>query len=73
MVHIEGFVPHHVTVSVPLESDPYEKFLEANRLLEQAREKFGYITPEALEKYRQAVAGVDKFARELFAGDRAKP
>jgi hypothetical protein len=61
----------NIQVDVPVESAEYQKFLDANRLREQSREEFGYITPEAQEKYQEAVKAVSELALRTYQTSRS--
>ena len=67
------FPEHHVTVTVPVDSPAYQKYLEANAAREKSRELTGYVTTKAQGEYIKAVQGVIAFGMQLKAGDRAKP
>lgn len=60
-----------IMVEVPIDSPEYQVFLEANRLREQAREELGGPDPKAEEGYREAVRKLSRFARTLYARERA--
>ncbi len=42
----------------------YGPFLRANKALEDSREETGYLTPKALEDYRNAVFGVTEAVKK---------
>lgn len=60
-----------ITVEVPMDCDPYQAYLDANRALEESREKHGYITPEALDEYRASIRNLDSHAKDCIALDRS--
>lgn len=62
-----------IQVDVPIQSRAYQEYLAANRAAEDAREATGSVTSEALQRLRDATAGVDREAQSRIGADRSKP
>ena len=57
-LQLEGTAEDRVTLQIPIDSDEYQAFLDANRAREQSREEYGYVTQEAQEAYLKAAQAV---------------
>jgi hypothetical protein len=62
---------NRLKVDVPVDSDPYKTFLEAQRERERLREENGGDTIEGVELVRKAVAGVNLAALEQFRKEKS--
>ena len=57
---------HRVTVSIPIGSKEYQNFLAANKAVEEARDKNGYLDNQYLVALRTATKKVDELARRIY-------
>lgn len=70
---LKDTVEYEIRIDIPIGSEEYQAFLEANRRREKAREENGGPDPEAEDAHFKAVQGVSNLAKKIISNNTRVP